>query len=77
LQRHYRPIIPNESGEFMGGLIRRCWSDDASTRPTFDEILREFQARQFAIFPGANPEEIRAAAEGVLQWELDARVSRA
>jgi hypothetical protein len=44
----------------MNGLIRRCWSQDPSSR--FDHILGEFQAceKHFAIFRGAVCEAIRA-----------------
>jgi serine/threonine protein kinase len=77
LQNQNRPFIPIRCGEYMDGLIRRCWSDDASSRPTFDEILREFQACGFAIVPGADREEIRAAVERVLSWEFKAGASPA
>jgi hypothetical protein len=70
---HYRPIIPMECGGYMEGLIGRCWSDDPSLRPSFEEILREFQDREFAILPGVDCAAIRGAVEGVLTWESDAK----
>jgi tRNA A-37 threonylcarbamoyl transferase component Bud32 len=75
LRSRHRPIIPEECGEYMDGLIRRCWSDDAAARPSFDDILREFQAREFAILPGLNCDEICGAVERVLTWECTAGMS--
>jgi serine/threonine protein kinase len=76
MRRGYRPVIPVECGGYMEGLIRRCWSDDPSSRPSFSEILAEFRDRQFAILPGIACEEIRRAVDDVLRWEYDARVWR-
>jgi serine/threonine protein kinase len=75
LQCQHRPIIPKECGEYMDGLIRRCWATDPSSRPSFDAILQEFQARQFAILPGVDCSAVRSAVHPVLQWEVDAGVS--
>jgi hypothetical protein len=63
-----RPDVPEECGPFMGGLIRRCWSEDPSDRPSFDEILREFQARQFNILPGVKRFLILSIAFSCGNW---------
>jgi serine/threonine protein kinase len=76
MRRRYRPTIGRECGEYMRGLIRRCWSDDPCSRPSFDQILRDFQAHRFAILPDADCDAIRVAVEGVLKWESDAGVSQ-
>ncbi|KAK8849325.1 hypothetical protein M9Y10_018697 [Tritrichomonas musculus] len=34
----YRPIFSNETTEKMIGLITKCWSDNVTERPSFDEI---------------------------------------
>jgi serine/threonine protein kinase len=75
MQSHHRPDISSECGEYMRGMIQRCWSDDPASRPSFEAILREFRARRFAILPAVDGEEIFSAVDGVLRWELDARVS--
>jgi serine/threonine protein kinase len=75
IRTHYRPPIPSECGDYIRELISRCWSDDPLFRPSFDAILREFRARQFAIIPGVDCDEIRRAVDGVLQWELKAGMS--
>jgi serine/threonine protein kinase len=36
-----RPTIPPFVNQFYTGLMQRCWSHDASTRPTFAAILCE------------------------------------
>jgi hypothetical protein len=69
LRNGERPDIPEGCGEFMGSLIRRCWSDDPSFRPTFDDILREFQSRNFCILPNANGCVISDTVIEVLRWE--------
>jgi serine/threonine protein kinase len=75
MRLQFRPVIPSECGDYMKDLICRCWSDDPNSRPSFDEILREFQAREFSILPDVDCEKIRCAVEGVLEWELKAGVS--
>jgi serine/threonine protein kinase len=76
LRNRYRPPAPNGYGEYIKRLIRRCWSQDPSSRPTFDEILQEFQARQFAIILNVDCQEVRSVVEDVLKWEEDAGVSQ-
>jgi serine/threonine protein kinase len=71
-----RPLIPVECGEYMGGLIRRCWSDEPSDRPTFDDICGEFQRRKFVILPGADCNKLRNTVDNVLMWERDAHISQ-
>jgi hypothetical protein len=63
------PILPDNFGCLMQGLIRRCWSPDPRSRPSFDAIFREFQDCGFTILPGVNPDEIRQAVDGVLAEE--------
>jgi serine/threonine protein kinase len=75
LRGQRRPVIPEECGEYLDNLIRRCWSHAPADRPSFDDILREFQAREFAIVPEANCHKIRGAVDGVLSWEVRAGVS--
>jgi serine/threonine protein kinase len=73
LRKHERPIIPTSCGQYMDNLIRRCWSENPSVRPSFNEILGEFRARGFDILPGVDCEKIRRAVDEVLEWERDAR----
>jgi serine/threonine protein kinase len=64
------PRVPDLCGEFMQGLINRCWSQNPECRPSFDEILEEFRVRSFAIFPDANGNTLREYVCGVLAWEV-------
>jgi hypothetical protein len=34
-----RPKLPSKMKDWIKGLLRRCWSQDPSERPTFDEIV--------------------------------------
>jgi serine/threonine protein kinase len=74
MRRQDRPMIPDECGDYMEDLIRRCWSDDPSSRPSFDEILQEFRDLRFAILPAVDCRQLRDAVDGVLRWECDADV---
>jgi serine/threonine protein kinase len=69
IRSEYRPSISGECGEYMKVLICRCWSQNPSSRPSFDEILRDIQAHQYKILPGVDCAAIRGAVEGVLAWE--------
>jgi hypothetical protein len=72
LRGQCRPKIPIECGDYMISLICRCWSDDPPDRPSFADILKEFQVRQFAILPGADGDAIRPVVDDVLDWEVSA-----
>jgi serine/threonine protein kinase len=63
------PPIPDRVGNLMQGLIGRCWSLDPEKRPTFDDILNEFEVSQFAILPGASPDTIKEYFCSVKAWE--------
>jgi serine/threonine protein kinase len=63
------PKIPAKCGQFVQNLITRCWSLNPEDRPSFDQILGEFQACDFAIVPDADPDELRSYASGIIAWE--------
>jgi hypothetical protein len=67
------PDIPAQCGEFMQKLIPRCWSKNPSLRPTFDEILGEFEAVNFEIIPNGRGAVISEAVRSVLTWESETR----
>jgi serine/threonine-protein kinase len=64
------PSIPSICGKFMQNLIARCWSRNACSRPSFDEIFIELQSNDFDNFPGADPRVIREYIIGILAWEV-------
>jgi serine/threonine protein kinase len=66
------PVIPDKCGTFMKNLIPRCWSMKPQDRPSFDDILNEFQAQNLEIVPEADSELIRNFLCGVLAWEARA-----
>jgi serine/threonine protein kinase len=56
-------------GDFMRDLIGRCWSSDAELRPSFDDILREFENKQFDIIPGVNIAKLKDYVRAIRRWE--------
>jgi hypothetical protein len=63
------PKLPESHGPMMQILIDRCWNRDPGDRPSFDEILNEFQTHPEQIVPGANPSSISEYIREVLCWE--------
>jgi serine/threonine protein kinase len=63
------PTIPDTCGSFMKNMISRCWSMNPANRPSFDDILNEFQAQNFQIIPDADPDALRTFVWGVIAWE--------
>jgi hypothetical protein len=63
------PAIPDRVGNVMKSLINRCWSLKAEDRPSFADILNEFQTEDFKVFPGASAEKIFEYVRSVLDWE--------
>jgi serine/threonine protein kinase len=63
------PTLPNRAGDYMQGLLRRCWSADPLNRPSFDAIFREFENCGFAILSGVDTQEIRIAVAEILGFE--------
>jgi hypothetical protein len=63
------PAPPADFGDLMFDLIARCWSRNAGSRPSFNDIFSEFRRDGYAILPGADSSEIRAAVTEVVDWE--------
>ena len=57
-----RPPLPDAMPRDMIGLMRRCWADDAESRPTFAEIAADFRAA--ATPPNWAPPEARLPPSG-------------
>jgi serine/threonine protein kinase len=70
------PEVPGEFGPLMQTLIRRCWSWDPSTRPSFDDMFKELESAGFAIVPDADASVIRDAVSQVLAWERNPQTSQ-
>jgi serine/threonine protein kinase len=65
------PSVPTRFGSFMQSLIVRCWSKDPGQRPSFAEMLKEFEAVDFDILPGVDASAVRESVHRVLEWELE------
>jgi serine/threonine protein kinase len=64
------PTLPDTFGSLMPGLLFRCWSENPSSRPSFEEIFREFKDCGFAILPDADSKAIKRSVDEVLGLEL-------
>jgi hypothetical protein len=56
-------------GPLLQGLITRCWCEDPADRPSFEAILEEMRANDFAIVPKADPNVIRQSVAKVMAQE--------
>jgi serine/threonine-protein kinase len=56
-------------GPLMQSLIARCWAEQPTDRPSFDGILQEMRANDFAILPNADRNVIRQSVSQVLEAE--------
>jgi serine/threonine protein kinase len=63
------PTVPEKFGRLMQDLIVRGWAADQRARPSFDQILKEFQGVGFQILPGVDAESLRKSVNDVLKWE--------
>jgi serine/threonine protein kinase len=58
--------VPCQSDE---SRVLRCWSMEPENRPSFDDILGEFQSNHFAVFPDASPKTIFEYARSMFDWK--------
>jgi hypothetical protein len=61
----------------MRDLIPRCWTAEQRDRPSFDEILSEFQEAEFRLLLRAKPEHCKQSVDEVLAWESESGDSMA
>jgi serine/threonine protein kinase len=50
----WRPSIPCMVPACLQNLIKRCWSEDPNSRPSFQEIVQELSDPSFKMFPGSD-----------------------
>jgi serine/threonine protein kinase len=63
------PVVLETFGSLMQSLIPRCWSNDPQNRPSFQDILTEFQAADFRILPSVDQDLLKKSVDEVLEWE--------
>jgi hypothetical protein len=56
-------------GNVLPPLIRRCWSVNPTERPSFQDILDEFQSMGWAILPDADASIIKQSVSEVIRLE--------
>jgi hypothetical protein len=60
---------PNFAPPLMQNLIKRCWSLDPSERPSFQDILNEFEMNRWGILPGVDAKIIQDSVSEVIKQE--------
>jgi serine/threonine protein kinase len=63
------PAIPSSCGKLMQDLIHRCWLREPASRPSFDDILNEYQKADFELVPGVDRLKVRQYVVDVLGRE--------
>jgi tetratricopeptide (TPR) repeat protein len=61
--------IPPSVGDHMQTLISQCWSVDPEKRPSFDDIFRGFEQKEFDVFPNAEALIVREYAREITDEE--------
>lgn len=51
--------IPDEVPKFYRNLINKCWANDASERPSFDEIVELFESSNDFMFEGSDGKKVK------------------
>jgi serine/threonine protein kinase len=69
------PTISKEYGALAQQWMLRCCARDPDARPSFNRLLRELQAAECDIVPGANNILVREYVTRVLEWETEAETS--
>jgi serine/threonine protein kinase len=52
---NFRPEIPSHVSDVVRRVIELCWSKDAESRPSFDEIFDVFKEESFAFYDDVSP----------------------
>jgi serine/threonine protein kinase len=60
LQNGTRLDVPEAVFPQTRDLIEKCWSKEASTRPSFDEVWKSLKENGFRILPGVDREAVEA-----------------
>lgn len=68
--------IPNDVPEYYASLIKRCWSNDINERPSFDEIINEFDKNDDFILPGASKTKVYKFISGIKSFDDHNRINK-
>lgn len=66
-----RFVIPKDVPQFYSKLIKKCWSDDPKERPSFEEIVKEFNCKDDFILPGADKSQVHDYIDKILKFNSD------
>lgn len=65
------PTLPDSHGKMMKELIERCWRQAPEQRPSFAQILAEFQNNPTEIVPGARVSAVLDYIHEIRRWESE------
>ncbi|OHS98897.1 hypothetical protein TRFO_34764 [Tritrichomonas foetus] len=71
IKKGMRYVIPANTPKYFEDLIRKCWSNDIKQRPSFQEILDDFDENENYILPGANREDVLDYVDYIKSSERD------
>jgi serine/threonine protein kinase len=57
---NFRPEIPSHVNRPIRSIIVRCWSKDASNRPSFDEVFDLLEDASFGFFDDVSPSVVKS-----------------
>jgi serine/threonine-protein kinase len=62
------PLIPDRVGQCVKRIIGQCWAMDLGNRPSFAEILEEFERVNYEFIPGADANAVQSYAVKIIDW---------
>jgi serine/threonine protein kinase len=69
MQSGKRPDIPDFVLPFSRELIEKCWSEEASNRPSFSEIWRKLEEAEFKFMEGVDSHAVKGWWGGIEEKE--------
>lgn len=76
LQTGKRPTIPSDTPQVYAQLIEKCWSQDVSERPSFEEIVNELKTNQDFITYEIDEDEFKEFVNSIDNYETTFDISK-
>jgi hypothetical protein len=64
-----RPVFPSNIPEVLRWMMSRCWSADANSRDSFEDILRQLEEMKYAMLPGVDTGRVMDFVQWVNEHE--------
>lgn len=76
LQTGKRPTIPSDTPQVYAQLIEKCWSQDVSERPSFEEIVNELKTNEEFISYEIDEDEFKKFVNDVDNYDTTFDISK-